>query len=323
MKIFLAGATGAIGKRLLPMLVSAGHAVTGTTAHPANVESIRAAGATPAVMNALDARDVRDAVERAKPEIIIHQLTAIPASINLKRFDEDFAMTNRLRTEGTDHLLAAARAVGCRRFIAQSFGAWLYERDGNPIKSEKDALVAQPEPECRKTFDAIGHLESAVLGERFADEGFLLRYGFFYGPGTSIGKGGSTLDAIRKRRMPIVGKGTGYWSFAHVDDAATATVAALGAAVPGIYNVSDDEPAPVSEWLPFLAQVLGAEPPQRVPALLARAVVGSLGIAVMTKIRGLSNQKAKSLLGWKPKWPTWREGFRDGLEDKARTAGAM
>jgi nucleoside-diphosphate-sugar epimerase len=314
MKILVAGATGAIGKRLVPMLVNAGHTVTGTTRNPDKIAAIRAAGATPEVVDALNADAVLDTVRRTAPDVIIHQLTAIPFRLNLRRFDEDFTLTNRLRTEATDHLLAAARAVGSRRFIAQSYAGWPYERRGSWVKSESDPLELSPEPAFRRAFQAIAHLESAVSGES-AVEGFVLRYGAFYGPGTSLGQGGSLLEDVRRRRVPIVGKGTGYWSFIHIDDAAAATLRAVSAGTPGIYNVTDDEPAPVSQWLPFLADAIGAKPPMRIPAWLARMVVGPQGVAMMTQVRGALNDKAKRVLGWRPLWATWRDGFRNGLSD--------
>jgi 2-alkyl-3-oxoalkanoate reductase len=312
MKVFLAGATGAIGKRLVPILVAAGHMVTGTTKTAEKAESIRSAGAKPEIVNALNAREVLEAVQRSEPDVIIHQLTAIPASFNMRRFDEEFALTNRLRSEGTDHLLAAARAVGCRRIIAQSYLGWPYARAGTWIKNEEDPLLTSPEPAVRETFQAILHLESAVTGESTID-GFVLRYGTFYGPGTSLGRGGSLLEEVRKRRVPIIGEGLGYWSFVHVDDAAWATLAAIEAPSPGLYNICDDEPAPVSQWLPFLAEVLAAKAPRHIPRWLGRMAIGPHGVAMMTESRGGSNQKAKSAMWWKLKWPSWRQGFRESL----------
>jgi nucleoside-diphosphate-sugar epimerase len=319
MKIFLAGASGAIGKRLLPQLVRRGHTVTATTRTPDKVDSIRRVGATPEVMNALDEQEVLETVRRAAPDVIIHELTAIPSSLDLKRFDEGFAFTNMLRKEGTDILLAAARSTGCRRFIAQSYAGWPYRPTGTWIKDENDQLLSSSEAESsvEKTLEAILHLESAVLGES-ALEGFVLRYGAFYGPGTSLGLGGSLLEEVKKRRVPIVGKGTGYWSFLHIDDAASATVAAVDAPSPGVYNICDDEPAPVSEWLPFLANELGARPPRHIPTWMARMAIGAFGVALMTEIRGASNQKAKSQMPWTLKWPTWRKGFRDGLSNSVQ-----
>lgn len=312
MRIFLAGANGVIGRQLLTMLVGTGHTVTGTTRTPGKADFIRRAGAKPEIINALSERDVLEAVQRAQPEVIVHELTGIPARFNLRRFDEAFALTNRLRTEATDYLLAAARSVGCRRFIVQSYAGWPYARTGAWVKNEEDTLLSSPDPAVRETFRAILHEESAVLGES-AIEGFVLRYGSFYGPGTSLGQGGSILNDIRQRRVPIVGKGTGYWSFLHIDDAASATFAAIEATSPGLYNICDDEPAPVSEWLPFLASVIGAEKPRRIPSWLARIAIGSHGVAMMTEIRGASNRKAKSQMDWKLKWPTWRKGFCEGL----------
>ena len=240
MKIFLAGATGAIGRRLLPMLVSAGHTVTATTQHNEKMMSIHSAGATPVLVNALNKEEVLAAVKKAQPEVIIHQLTAIPANLNLRHFDEGFALTNRLRTEGTDYLLAAARAVGARRFIAQSYAGW-YARTGDWIKTENDPLISDGISAGRKTLEATIHVEKAVLQEK-GIEGFVLRYGSFYGPGTSIAPGAWFFESIRQRRVPIVGRGSAYWSFIHIDDAAGATLAALDASAPGIYNVTTTNP---------------------------------------------------------------------------------
>jgi len=320
MKIFLAGATGAIGKRLLPMLVNAGHSVTGTTQHPEKMLSIQSAGATPVLVDALNKNEVLAAVQKAQPEVIIHELTAIPASLNTRHFDRDFRLTNRLRTEGTDHLLAAARAVGARRFIAQSYYGW-YARTGSWIKTEDDPFLSSGISDGRKALEATIHVETAVLQEK-AMEGFVLRYGSFYGPGTSIAPGAWLFEGIRRRQVPIVGGGTGYWSFIHIDDAAAATLAAVQAAMPGVYNITDDEPAPVSVWLPFLADVLGAKPPRHVPAWFARFAIGEFGVALMTQLRGASNRKAKLQLPWKPAWPSWREGFQHGFETSARIGTA-
>ena len=316
MKIFLAGATGAIGKRLLPMLVSEGHEVTATTQHTDKMMSIHSAGAAPLLVNALDKNDVVAAVQKAQPEIIIHQLTAIPPSINLRRFDEAFALTNRLRTEGTDHLLAAARAVGARRFIAQSYAGW-YARTGDWIKTETDPLISSGISDGRLTLDATVHVEQAVLDSK-AIEGFVLHYGSFYGPATSLAPGAWFFEGIRQRKVPVVGGGTGYWSFIHIHDAAAATLAAVHSTKPGLYNITDDEPAPVSVWLPYLAEVLGAKAPRRVPKWLARFAVGEYGVAVMTELRGSSNRKAKSLLPWMLEWPSWRQGFKDGFEARVQ-----
>jgi 2-alkyl-3-oxoalkanoate reductase len=313
MRVFVAGATGAIGARLIPLLVNAEHTVTGTTRNPAKADRIRAAGASPVVVDALRSGDLLAAVQRAEPEVIIHELTAIPSRIDLRHWDQTFGPTNRLRTEATDTLLTAARAAGSRRLIAQSYAAWPYARTGSWIKTETDPLITSPEPAVRETLGAILHLESAVLGTPGV-EGTVLRYGAFYGPGTSLGPGGSFLDDIRRRRVPIVGHGTGYWSFIHIDDAASATLAAVEGHEPGVYNVTDDEPAPVSEWLPFLAQALGAPTARNIPAWLAKFAIGPHGVAMMTEIRGASNLKAKTVLGWKLRWPSWRQGFRRGMD---------
>lgn len=293
--------------------MSAGHEVTGTAQRSNKAGFIRSMGAKPAIMDAFEAREVLEAVRQARPDVVIHQLTSIPPAFDIRQFDQAFALTNRLRMKGTDHLLEAARAVKCRRFIAQSFAGWPYERTGAWIKTEEDPLLTSPEAGMRETFDALLYLERAVLQD-WSLEGIVLRYGSFYGPGTSIGPGGSVLQSIKRRELPLVGKGTGYWSFVHIDDAASATLAAVKALTPGIYNICDDEPAPVSDWLRVLADVLRADPPKHVPGLLARMKLGPHGVSLMTQVRGASNQKAKSQLGWKPKWTTWRTGFREGLD---------
>jgi 2-alkyl-3-oxoalkanoate reductase len=314
MKIFVAGASGALGRPLVPALVSAGHSVVGMTRSPGKADALRAAGAEPVVADALDRDAVMDAVRRAEPEVVVHQLTAIPPNASLRRFDREFELTNRLRTEGTDHLIAASRSAGVRRFVAQSFGGWSYAREGVPVKTEEDPLDPSPPEQFRRTLDAIRYLEAAVAGAE-GPEGLALRYGWFYGPGTSIGEGGPIVEGVRRRRLPIVGGGGGIWSFIHVGDAARATVAASERGAPGVYNVADDEPAAVSEWLPALASALGAKPPRRVPAILGRLGTGEAGVVMMTQIRGASNAKAKRDLGWQPAHASWREGFRTGLAE--------
>ena len=275
-------------------------------------EAIRGAGAEPVVADALDKEAVMTAVQRAEPEIVVHELTALPSRLNIRRFDQEFELTNRLRREGTDHLLAAARAAGARRLVAQSFAGWPYAPEGGPVKSEEDPLDPDPPPSFRSTLDAIRYLETAVVSAEGL-EGLALRYGPFYGPGTSIGEGGSIVEDVRRRRVPVVGTGAGVWSFLHIDDAAEATLAAMERGSPGIYNVVDDDPAPVAEWLPALAAAIGAKPPRRVPAWLARLAIGEHGVAMMTRIRGATNAKAKRELGWQPPWSSWREGFLKGL----------
>lgn len=314
MKIFVAGATGALGRRLVPLLVKRGHSVAAMTRTPNKSDPLRAAGAEPFVADALDASAVMAVLKQAAPEVVIHELTAIPAALDLKKWDSAFAATNRLRTEGTANLLAAARAVGARRFVAQSYGAWPYARTGGPAKTEDDPLDPNPPAAMRRTLDAIQYLEKAV-GTAPGVEGVVLRYGGFYGPGTSLGEGGAMLEPVRRRKIPIVGDGAGVWSFLHIDDAAQATLVASERGAPGIYNIADDEPAPVSEWLPALARAIEAKPPRRVPVWLARLAIGEPGVVMMTQIRGASNQKAKRELGWQPFWKSWREGFQHGLAD--------
>ncbi len=318
MKVFLAGATGAIGTRLLPLLVRAGHEVIGTTRTSTKAQSILATGAQAVVLDALSHDSVMNAIQNAKPDIIIHQLTSIPARLNVRKFDRDFAMTNRLRTEGTDNLLAAARASRVRRFIAQSYAGWPYARVGGPVKNEDDPLDTAPPAELRRSLEAIHHLETAVLGSGL--EGLVLRYGAFYGPGTSIGEGGSLLDEVRKRHFPVVGRSSGVWSFIHIDDAAQATLKAVERGQTGLYNIVDDDPAPVSEWLPGLAASIGARAPRQVPTFIGRLAIGASGLVLMNDSRGASNQKAKRELGWEPAWSSWREGFRYGLSDEYRNS---
>jgi len=322
MRIFIAGATGALGRRLVPRLVAGGHQVVGMTRSPDRAAGLRAVGAAPVVADAFDREAVVDAVRRAEPEVVVHQLTALSDQLDLRKFDESFALTNRLRTEGTDNLLAGARAAGARRFVAQSFTGWTYARVGGPVKTEEDPFDPDPPEALRRTLDAIRRLEATVTG---ADgiAGVVLRYGGFYGPGTSLGEGGVQTEMVARRRFPIVGDGAGVWSLIHIDDAATATVAAIERGAPGIYNIVDDEPASVATWLPVLAEAIGAKPPMRVPAWLARYLVGEHGVVLMTEIRGASNAKAKRELGWKPAYPSWRQGFAHGLADPpGRHAGA-
>jgi 2-alkyl-3-oxoalkanoate reductase len=312
MKVFVAGGSGAVGTRLVPTLVKAGHDVVATTRSAGNTDGLRELGAEPVVLDALDREATIAAVRDSAAEVVVHQLTSLSGATNFRRFDREFAMTNRLRTEGTDNLLAGARAAGARRFVAQSFAGWPYAREGGPVKTEDDRLDPDPPKGQRATLAAIRHLEAAVVGAGDL-EGIALRYGGFYGPGNALGNGGYVVEQVRKRRVPIVGDGAGVWSFLHIDDAAGAVVAALERGAPGVYNVVDDEPARVSEWLPHLAQVIGAPPPRRMPVWLGRLAAGEVGVSMMTRIRGASNAKAKRALGWQPTWPTWRDGFRRGL----------
>jgi nucleoside-diphosphate-sugar epimerase len=308
MRVFVAGATGAIGTQLVPRLVAAGHEVHGMTRSDSKRAMLSELGAVPVVADALDPHQVAEAVGTAKPDVIIHQLTAIPVTLDLRHFDRDFALTTRLRTEGTDHLLSAGQAVGVRRFVAQSNGAFPYARTGGPVKSEEDPLDSAPARETRESFAAIRYLETAVLGADWT-EGIVLRYGAFYGPGTSMAPGADQIEMVRKRRFPLVGDGGGVWSFIHVADAAEATVAAVEHGSRGAYNVVDDDPAPVAEWLPALAQTLGAKKPMRVPRFIGRLFAGEAGVMMMTEIRGASNAKAKRDLRWRPAHASWRQGF--------------
>ncbi|HST67862.1 MAG TPA: NAD(P)-dependent oxidoreductase, partial [Mycobacteriales bacterium] len=271
MRIFLAGATGAIGTRLVPLLAAAGHTVLGTTRHPDKADRLRFLGAEPVVLDPLDAAAVAAAVAAARPDVIVHQLTALSGIGSFRKFSHGFEMTNRLRTEGTDNLLAAGRAAGVGRVVAQSFGGWPYARTGGPVKTETDPLDPDPVPGAVSSLAAIKHLEAAVTGY---GEGLALRYGGFYGPGTSLSPGGPHTELVRRRKFPIVGDGGGIWSFCHIDDAASATVAAVSRGAAGVYNVCDDEPAAVRDFLPVLCAELGAKPPRHVPAWLARPLVG-------------------------------------------------
>jgi nucleoside-diphosphate-sugar epimerase len=308
MKVFVAGATGAIGRQLVPRLVAAGHEVHGMTRHESNKAMLDELGAVPVVADALDPDQVVDAVSAARPEVIVHQLTAIGA-LDMRRFDRDFALTNRLRTEGTDHLLSAGEAVGVRRFVAQGVAGYgAYARTGGPVKSEEDPLEPTPPRQMRETLAAIRHLEQAVLDAQWT-EGIVLRYGVFYGPGTRLAPDGEVAELVRKRKFPLVGDGGGVWSFIHVADAAEATVAAVEHGSRGVYNVVDDDPAAVAEWLPALAQELGAKKPMRVPRFIGRLFAGKTGVMMLTELRGASNAKAKRELGWRPAHPSWRQGF--------------
>jgi nucleoside-diphosphate-sugar epimerase len=313
MKIFVAGSTGAIGKSLVPLLIENGHDVVAQVRSSRKGKEVEMMGAKPAIANPLDKNELTAAIRKAEPEIIIHELTALAGNVgNFKKFDEEFALTNRFRTEVTDTMLEAARLVGARRFIAQSFCGWPFAREGGPVKTEEDPLDPNPPASFRKSLAAIRYLEEAICKATDV-EAFALRYGFLYGPGTGIAKDGVIVELLRKRRLPIVGNGTGIWSFIHIQDVAKATAAATSHGTPGIYNVVDDEPAPVSAWLPFLADALDAKPPRRVPVWLARFLIGEGGVSMMTKIRGGSNAKAKRELGWQPVYPSWRRGFSEGL----------
>ena len=303
MRVFVAGATGVIGQYLVPSLVAAGHEVTGSTRSPAKAIQLKSAGATPAIVDGLDRQAVLETVRAAQPDVIVHQMTALASMRNFRNFDQEFAITNELRSKGTDYLLEAAQQVGVRRFIAQSFAGWNNARTGGLVKTETDPLDPDPLPATRQSMAAIRHVEETVPGA--VPEGLVLRYGMFYGPGASE----SMLDVVKKRRMPVVGGGTGIWSFTEVTDAAAATAAAVTRGAPGIYNVVDDDPAPVAQWLPYLSGCLGVKPPMHAPAWLGKLLAGELVVSLMTEVRGSSNAKAKRELGWAPRYPSWRDGF--------------
>jgi len=316
MRIFIAGGTGAIGTRLVPRLTAAGHEVAATTRHAEKAGRLRDAGATPVVLDALDREAVVRAVVDARPDVVVHELTGLSgdATPNLRNFDKQFAATNRLRTTGTANLLQGAVKAGARRFVAQSYAGWPYAREGGPVKSEDAPLDPNPPKHQRDSLAAIRQLEDTVLGTQGV-EGIVLRYGGFYGPGTSTSEDGGVADVLRKRRFPVVGSGDGVWSFVHIDDAAAATALAIEQGGRGIYNVVDDDPAPVRDWLPELAAAYGAPAPRHVPAWLGRLLAGEVGLSLMTQARGASNAKAKRQWGWELRYPSWRVGFRTGLRD--------
>jgi nucleoside-diphosphate-sugar epimerase len=300
MRVFVAGASGAIGTRLVPQLIDSGHEVIGTFRSPSRVERVRALGAEPVALDLLDTRAVREAVLKAQPDAVVHEATALADARFTRRFDRTFAQTNRLRTEGTDALLAAAREAGVRRFVTQSFASYRYAREGGAVKTEDDPLEAAPLPSMREGFAAMRYLDEAVTEAG----GIALRYGLFYGAAND-----GLVEPVRKRQLPIVGDGGGISSFIHLDDAAAATVLALDHDGAAIYNIVDDEPAPVREWLPVLADALGAKPPRHFPRWLARLFAGDVGVMMGTSARGASNAKAKHELGWELRYPSWRQGF--------------
>jgi nucleoside-diphosphate-sugar epimerase len=316
MRIFVAGAAGAVGRSLLPRLCAAGHSVTGLTRNPANADVVRSLGARPVVADGLDTAVVKEAVARAEPEVIVHEMTDLKGENDLRAFDASFAQSNRLRTAGTDNLIAAAQAAGVKRFVAQSFCGWPYAHTGAPVKSETDPLDPDPPDEFRHTLDGIRYLEAAVTNScNFV--GLALRYGAFYGVGTGIFDG-PMIDGLRKRRVPLIGRGDGWWSFVHIDDAAAATAIAATRGEPGIYNIVDDDPAPVSSWLPALAEMLGARPPFRIPEWLAGIVAGRHVVTLMTEVRAGTNAKAKRELGWALEHPSWRQGFLEVVQEERR-----
>jgi len=323
MRVFVAGGSGAIGTPLVRQLVERGHTVTATTRHPERAEHIRRLGAVPAIMDGLDAASVGEAVARAEPEAIIHQMTALSGTPDLRHFDRTFRATNALRTIGTRHLLAAAQAARVKRFIAQSYTGWPIARTSDEPATEAEPFDAQPLPAQRETLTAIRELELSVLGAPLT--GIVLRYGSFYGAGVWD----ALVEMVRKRMLPVIGDGAGTWSWIHIDDAASATIAALEGGECGVFNVVDDEPARASEWIPRLAELAGAKPPMRIPRWLGRLVAGDVVVRMMTETRGASNEKTKWVLDWRPRWPSWRDGFRHalgatplhGVRRSARTRG--
>jgi len=304
MRVFVTGATGALGQHLVPGLVAAGHEVTATTRTPGKVAQLRQAGAEPVVVDGLDREAVIAAVQAAAPQVIVHEMTALAGLRSLRNPDKAFAVTNELRTRGTDNLLAAAERAGTRRVIAQSYAGAGPDRRSGPLKTETDPSDLRPIRSAVQGPAAIAYVDRTVPLE--AEEGIVLRYGAFYGPGASD----FLLEMLRKRQVPVIGGGTGVWSFLEITDAAAATIAAVDQGAPGLYNVVDDDPAPVAEWLPYLAKVAGAKPPLRLPAWLGRLLAGEFVVAQMTTSRGSSNEKARKELGWEPRYPSWREGFR-------------
>ncbi len=309
MRVLLAGAGGAVGQQLIPMLAREGHNIGALTRSQSKRDALASVGGvTPFIADALDPAAVENVVATFRPDAIIHQLTAIPQVLDMAHFDRAFALTNRLRTEGTDNLIAAAKKWGVERFVAQGFAGWPYARTGGAIKTEDDPFDPDPPPQFRSTLQALQYLEQAVL-RSFPERGTVLRYGWFYGPQTSLSRNGPMAEAVVKRKLPIVGGGEGVWSFLHIEDAASAAVAALHCNG-GIYNIADDRPALVRDWVSMLAQLLGARQPLHVPAWIARFAIGRHGVLIMTENRGISNQKAKRELAWTPRYPDWRAGFK-------------
>ena len=310
MKVFVAGATGAVGRQLVSALITAGHSVVGLTRRATKADIILRMGAEPVIADGLDAVAIRTAIGSARPDVVVHEMTDLAGASDLRHFDRTFASSNRLRTEGLDLLLTAAREAGVRRFIAQSYCGWPYARVGGAVKTETDTLDPDPPAELRPTLDAIRYLEQRVTGSS-QPEGIVVRYGALYGPGTGM-LDRRMVEQIRRRRVPLIGNGEGWSSFVHVGDAAAATVAAVDRGKSGnIYNIVDDDPAPVKEWLPALAGVLGAKPPFHLPAWVARIVAGEHLVSMMTRSRAGSNAKAKTELGWQPAHPSWRQGFAE------------
>jgi nucleoside-diphosphate-sugar epimerase len=309
MRVFVAGATGVIGRRLVPRLREAGHEVTAMTRRQERALDLRAADTQPVVCDVFDAERLQRAVEDARPEVVVHELTDLPPALDPRKMEEQLAGNDRIRTEGTRNLVAAAVAAGARRMVAQSI-AFAYEPMGEGLKSEEDPLWDDAPWPWSRSISALRELDDAVTSTE-GIEGLVLRYGFFYGPGSSYGRGGYWEREVRRRRFPIVGRGSGVFPFIHVDDAADATVIAVARGAPGIYNIVDDDPAPLREWLPVYADSVGAKRPRRVPRFVARLLAGRYAVMLGTELRGASNERAKRELGWQPRYSSWREGFRE------------
>jgi nucleoside-diphosphate-sugar epimerase len=305
MRVFVAGGTGVVGRRLVPQLVARGHEVTATATGRGKLGMLERLGADAVVMDGLDGVSVGEAVAAARPDVIVHQMTAIAGKPDMRHMDRWFATTNRLRTEGTDHLLAAAEATGVPHVVAQGYASWNGIRQGGWVKTEEDPLDLQVGTPAHAVMEALGHVEDAV-GKA---DGAVLRYGGLYGPGATEDQ----VELVRKRQFPLIGGGIGYGSWVHLDDAASATVLAVEQQARGVYNIVDDEPAPASEWLPYLAACAGAKPPMRIPTWLARLLAGEVAVTMMTEGRGFSNAKAKRELGWTLRYPSWRQGFKKEL----------
>jgi 2-alkyl-3-oxoalkanoate reductase len=314
MRVFVAGASGAVGRRLVPLLVARGHEVFASTRSRSRekMDVLAELGAKPVVADGLDRDSLVRAIARAEPEYVVHQMTGLSGITDLRHWDDAFELTNRLRSEGTDHLLEGARVAGARGVVAQSFGNWNYERRGGLVKTENDPLDPSPPESMRRTLDALRHLEQAVTRTE-GIVGVVLRYANLYGPGTGFAEDGDVVEQVRRRRLPIVGSGEGVWSFVHVDDAARATVAAIEHGPPGIYNVADDDPAEAAVWLPRLAETVGAKPPRHIPEWVGRVAAGEAAVSMFTLIRGAANGKAKRDLFWTPRHRSWRDGFPSEL----------
>jgi nucleoside-diphosphate-sugar epimerase len=304
MHVYIAGGTGAIGQRLVPQLVARGHRVTSTTRDARKIELIESLGAEAVVVDALDSAAVGESVAKTEPDAVVHQLSALSGKLDVKHFDRSFALTNRLRTEALDHLIAAAQASGVPHVVTQSYTGWPNIRSGGWVKDEEDPLDPHPPRAQRETLEGIRYLEDATQKV----DGTVLRYGGFYGDSSN-----AMVPVIRKRQFPLAGGGTGYTSFVHLDDAASATVLALEKGARGVFNIVDDDPAPASEWLPYLAECVGAKPPIRLPLWMARLAGGEVAVSMLTRTRGSSNARAKRELDWELRWPSWRQGFKDGL----------